>query len=247
MNKGFWCFLVALMAQSQLASADELNCFGTAYGAVKGTAIKSEIPEALARAHERELYPPAAQDRIRSQDKPLSRMPPELLQIQRGAVQSWVGAFINSGLASYSGIDLDRKVFIAIQRRSRRIADKPQRDFGEPKFDAYDNTTFARKFSNEQFVQMEVVSTRRFFATDQALLAAFACIANAIWRSDEKLDRGPMLLPRRSDTLEESSFLYDREEAHEKWFSYRKPYDVDGPLSVVLKQFATTRYEWPSK
>jgi hypothetical protein len=246
MNWGIGCcsLLVAILFQAHAAGADGVDCFGAPYAARKVDASQYEMPNPPEVIRDSGALPSVSNaDRIQRQDKQLASLPPELSRIRRGALEWWLGAFINDGLSGYSGIDLDRKLAVNIERRTRAARAAAPLAIAALSFAEYDPTTFARAFSSEQFEQMEVVSTRRL---DDAQLAAFVCIANEVWKIAPKPTQVPRMMP--TDMLGASNLLRDQATVRGKWFTFEKSFERGGPLSVVLEQAAPVRtYKWPMR
>ncbi len=64
----------------------------------------------------------------------LESPPPEIARIKRGYVSSFVGAFINDGLESWFGVDLDRMEAVSVQRHIYDKRAEQIKPFIEPTF-----------------------------------------------------------------------------------------------------------------
>jgi TonB family protein len=217
---------------SQVQGSVTPSCYGTPYGAQKANSHKPvEVPVSDPPAPPEASLAPmreTVRDRIRIQAKPLE-YPPEIARIKRGYISSFVGAFINDGLASWSGIDLDRMEVISVQRRiydRRATLTKP---FDEPTFQTWDNRSFERKWSSKDRTEMEAVLIGDLEGPDAN---AFVCIANKIWERDEPSTDE---IPSSSDTLSSSSILIDTTVVGGKTFQSGATVLPQGPLTSVIK------------
>jgi hypothetical protein len=225
-------------------SDDPANCLGVGYANQKVAALKGELREPIPPPSSTNMRPTISEDtRIQFQDKQLPSLPPELLHVQRGATQSWVGGFINDGLSSFTAIDLDRNVAISISRRTRALRpgdSAPLAKWPAPSFARYDTTSFVRSYSGERMEEMEVVTTAEL---EYGQREAFVCIANALWNATP--DPNPVM---PTDTLQQSGTLHDRIREGGKWFAFQKSYEMHGPLSIVFgSAFPSQNYQWPPK
>jgi hypothetical protein len=134
--------------------------------------------------------------RILTRDQGLS-VPAEIRRIRRGYVESFLGAFINDGLAHWDGVDLDRNLVVVVQRRIHDERAAMPRSFDDPSLPPrrHAGLIFGRKFASGRRTELEVVS---ILTIDPAALEAFVCVANAAWAavpappamtSDGSLDR----------------------------------------------------------
>ena len=102
----------------QRITPPEPSCYDTPYAKDKvGFDGKSAIFGRTAdNAPRYQSIPSAPAERIILQTNRL-QTPPEIAAIERGYTHHWVGGFINDGLVTWSGIDLDRRISINVQRR----------------------------------------------------------------------------------------------------------------------------------
>ena len=166
----------------------------------------------------------AGNDRqILTHPNPLGR-PPEIERIRRGYVTHFMGAFINDGLESWQGIDLDRSLVISV---ARRIADRradPSRSVTDPQFPSESRGhIFARKFSSPERVELEVVST---LAIDMFDLEAFVCVANAAWAAP--VGESQMI----SDGFRDA-WLLDQQLKDGAMMTHRKPIYSSAPFDGI--------------
>lgn len=229
-------------------AANEPNCFGALYGSEKrdyaGRQQIGRAPQVRPQATNlRNL--PLPSPRIQVQSTTLGT-PPEIQRIERGYVTSWVGGFINDGLMSWSGIDLDRREAISVIRRIYDTRAKLSRPFGEPVFDEWDHVSIARTWSTDQRTETEVVKRRSLEPNE---LTAFVCIANGAWgvRQKSALD---LMETIPTDTLANNATLQDRTEENGAVFSYSRSVEPGDPLAWAAGQIllqGLPRIDWPAK
>jgi hypothetical protein len=215
--------------EAQASTENDLSCSHHPYGEVKNGIVDKSVSAA-----DTELAPTAAganvadAGKILIQTRPLDALPPEITRIQRGLVKRFVGKFVNDGLLTWSGVDLDRRVAIAIERRVfDRRAHQP-RPVPDPQFSRQREATFARKWSGDGRIEVEVVS---IFPISSVEARAFVCAANPEWAA-----KGP--LPEQ-DTGEMAAgdtdfFLLDRRPEQGVSYRYTKTVDLGQNLAVVL-------------
>jgi TonB family protein len=219
--------------RSQVQGSITPSCYGTPFGAQKADSAKAfEFPATETPAPPHPPMPPegeAAKKRIRIQAMPLESPPPEIARIKRGYISQFIGGFINDGLASWFGVDLDRMEVISVQRHiydRRATLTKP---FIDPSFQAWDDRSFVRKWSDKDRTEMEAVLLGVLDGPDAN---AFICIANKIWERDSpSADE----IPSQSDTISSSSMLVDTTIASGKTFQSSVTVLPQGPLEAVIK------------
>jgi hypothetical protein len=226
------------------ASAANPRCFDEPYAAVKvGYNSRQEIqadPGAETAAGT-SANGGAPFQRVYVQAHPLGD-PPEISRIQRGVVSNFVGLFINDGLVHWDGVDLDRMEMVSV---ARRIYDKRasfSRPFGDPEFLDFDKSTIVRTWSDDQRIEMEVVS--RSSLTPQQI-QAFVCVANAVWRQPPRDLRS---MPMMTDAAPGSNVLHLFDRAHDRGrtYLYEKDEFRSSPLDVVINAInRQMKYEWP--
>jgi TonB family protein len=218
---------------SQAQGSITPSCYGTPYGAQKAHSRKpSEVPVSdRAGPPDLPLAPVGGvvKDRMRTQAMPLESPPPEIARIKRGYISSFIGGFINDGLASWGGIDLDRMEIVSVQRQiydRRATLTKP---FIDPTFQPWDHRSFGRKWSDKDRTEMEVVLIGDLSGPD---VNAFVCVANKIWERDEpSVDE----IPSQSDTLSSSNYLIDTTVVAGKTLQSGATVLPQGPLEAVIK------------
>jgi hypothetical protein len=196
--------------------------------------VKNGIVDKSALAADAESAAPAAganvsdAGKILLQPRPLDALPPEIARIQKGMVKRFVGKFVNDGLLTWSGVDLDRRVAIAIERRVfDRRAHRP-RQVSDPQFSRQRGSTFARKWSEAGRTEVEVVS---IFPISSVEAQAFVCAANPPWAAKGALPA------RDADEMAEGDtdfFLLDRRPEQGVSYRYTKTIELGEGLAVVL-------------
>jgi TonB family protein len=209
------------------------SCYGTLFGAQKADGAKARefsATDTPPQAHS-PMAPEgkAAKKRIRIQALPLESPPPEIARIKRGYISQFIGGFINDGLASWFGVDLDRMEVISVRRDiydRRATLTKP---FIDPSFQSWDDRSFVRKWSDKERTETEAVLLGVLDGPDAD---AFICIANKIWERDEpSADE----MPNQTDTISSSSRLIDTTVASGKTFQSSVTVLPQGPLEAVIK------------
>lgn len=218
----------------------EPSCYGTPYAEQKtGFDGKSSIFGRTAdNVPKSQPAPPRAPvERIILQTNRL-QTPPEIAAIERGYTHHWVGGFINDGLATWSGIDLDRRLSINVQRRVWDARAQLSRRFMDPVFTEYDRYSFARKWASETRVETEVVQIK---SLDQNDITVFVCVANGAWAF--RLPDPRMHFGRMSDTLVNDTILYDRQFEKGEGVLYRKTMNL-APPKFAMNSESFPAYKW---
>jgi hypothetical protein len=205
------------------------NCYNVPY-AEKKAAHDSKSPIPGRTADNTPIFQPLPQSRAERIIIQSNRLPtpPEIAAIERGYTYHWVGGFINDGLATWTGIDLDRRLFINVQRRVWDARAQMSRRFSDPVFPDYDTTSFARKWATDQRVETEVVQIRIFYPDE---MSAFVCVANGAWLYAP--DKSQRAFTMMSDTLINETVLYDRQFEQGQGVLYKKKVDYDSPLQAL--------------
>jgi len=215
---------------AQASTAEKkVPCSRHPYGEVKNGVVDRSLITA-----EAESAAPAAganvsdAGKILIQTRPLEALPPEIARIQRGFAKRFVGKFVKDGLLTWSGVDLDRRVAVAIERRVfDRRAHQP-RPVADPQFSRQGEPTFARKWSEEGRTEVEVVSV---FPISSVEAQAFLCAANPEWAAKGALpDQDPEEMAQ-GDT---DFFLIDRRTEQDVSYRYTKTVELGEGLAVVL-------------
>ena len=160
---------------------------------------------------------------------PLDPLPLEVARIRRGLVKRFTGKFIKDGVTAWSAIDLERLVAVSIERRVFDFRTHQSRPIPDPVFSQAEQLDFARKWTDGQRTEVEVVKVFPITVVEAQL---FVCAANPVWA-----DKSP--LPEDDGTDEMSPgvtdvFLLDRRQAQDLAYKYIKPIDMSENLAGVL-------------
>lgn len=208
------------------------SCYGVPYGAQKADSLKSyEVPTSSSSSLPDQPLAPMGEpvkNRLRVQTMPLESPPPEIARIKRGYVRSFVGAFINDGLESWFGVDLDRMEAVSVQRHIYDKRAELTKPFIEPTFTWWDNLSFERKWRDKDRAEMEIVLLQ---VLDGPQVNAFVCIANKIWERDAPSNDE---IPYQSDTISSSSMLFDSKVTDGKTLQSNVMVLPGGPMEAVI-------------
>jgi hypothetical protein len=194
--KRAWLFglLVSLASASCTAQqpAQDDSCYGDAFG--NGAVGASRV------GYEGKISPKVIVDSA-AVAGPFRSRPLEIATIQRGAFTEFIGGFINDGLASWTGLDLDGREIIYITRKVWDKRASLSQPFEFPAPDKYPAETVVRKWTSEDGnrKELEVVQRSRLRAEE---IQAFVCLANVEWAQPR---RPPGMGP--TDTLSSSFTL----------------------------------------
>jgi hypothetical protein len=200
------------------------------YGELKGGDVRS-VTELKAS----EPIPFAADDHPYDAGKllvlnhPLDTLPPEVARIRRGLVKRFTGQFTRDGVYAWSALDLERLVAVAVERRVFDIRAHQSREVADPVFTRIEQLVFARKWTDGQRVEVEVV---KVFPISMVEAEVFVCAANPLWA-----DKKP--LPELDDSAEISDgltdvFLLDRRQSQDVAYKYSKTVYLNGNLGNIL-------------
>ena len=170
-----WLFglLVALASASCTAQrpAQEDSCYGDAFG--KGAV------DAMTVTYDGKVSPKVIVDSA-AVSGPFRSPPLEIATIQRGASTEFIGGFINDGMASWTGVDLDGREIIRITRTVWDKRASLTRPFEFPSPDKYPAETVVRKWTSEDGnrKELEIVQRSPLRAEE---IQAFVCLANIEW------------------------------------------------------------------
>ncbi|HVW69885.1 MAG TPA: hypothetical protein VHB68_12980 [Steroidobacteraceae bacterium] len=213
----------------QPAATEGPYCEHHPYGEVKSGDIQRSVvavasePVAIASDDH-----PADAGKLLILDHPLESLPPEIARIRRGVVKRFTGKFVKDGVMTWSGLDLERLVAVSVERRVFDFREHYSRPVPDPRFTTVEQLSFARKWTNGQRTEVEVVAV---FPVTLVEAQLFVCAANPAWASKEPLGG--------DDTDEMSAgvtdvFLLDRRQASGLVYSFNKPVDMTEGLSAVL-------------
>jgi hypothetical protein len=159
---------------------------------------------------------------------PLDPLPPEVARIRRGMVKRFTGKVIKDGTTAWSAIDLERLVAVSVERQVYDLRMHQSRPVADPVFSQLEHLDFARKWSDGQRTEVEVVKVFPITLVEAQL---FVCAANPAWADKNPLDEeeaGGM-----SDGVTDV-FLLDRRQAQDLSYRYIKPIDMTENLAGVL-------------
>jgi hypothetical protein len=159
---------------------------------------------------------------------PLEPLPLEVARIRRGMVKRFTGKFIKDGVTAWSAIDLERLVAVSVERHVFDFRTHQSRPITDPIFSQVEHLDFARKWSDGQRTEVEVVKVFPITLVEAQL---FVCAANPAWA-----DKNP---PGEVDTDDLSDgitdvFLLDRRQAKDLSYKYIKPIEMTENLAGVL-------------
>jgi hypothetical protein len=191
----------------------------------KVTELKASEPSPLA-ADDR----PYDAGKLLVLNHPLDPLPPEIARIRRGIVKRFTGKFIRSGMMTWSGLDLERLVAVSVERRVYDIRAHESRPIPDPVFTRTEQLSFARKWTDGQRVEVEVI---KVFPITLVEAEVFVCAANPLWANKKPLpeledDSGEM-----ADGVTDV-FLLDRREAQDVAYKYSKTVYLTQNLTNIL-------------
>lgn len=160
---------------------------------------------------------------------PLDPLPPEIARIHRGLVKRFTGKFVKDGVTAWSGVDLEHLVGVSVERRVFDFRTHQTRAVGDPVFTQTQELSFARKWSDGQRTEVEVV---RVFPINLAEAQLFVCAANPVWA-----DKKPVPEDENDSAMSEGAtdvFLLDHRQAQDLSYQYEKPVYMTESLAVIL-------------
>jgi hypothetical protein len=173
--KGVWLcgLLVAFASVSCTAqqSMQQDNCYGNAFG--KGAV------DAVRVTYQGEISPKVTVD-SGAVTGPFRTPPLEMATIQRGAFTEFIGGYINDGLASWTGVDLDSREIVSIRRTVWDKRSAMSRHFEFPPPGKYPAETVVRKWTSEDGNRKELEIVQRSPLRPEEI-QAFVCMANIEW------------------------------------------------------------------
>jgi hypothetical protein len=160
---------------------------------------------------------------------PLDPLPPEIERIRKGMVKRFTGKFIKDGTIAWTAIDLERLVGVSVERRVFDIRAHQSRPVPDPVFTQIEQLAFARKWTDGQRTEVEVVKVFPITLVEAQL---FVCAANPNWA-----DKNP--LPEDDDVTDMSDgitdvFLLDRRTQQDVVYRFSKPIDLSDNFAGVL-------------
>ncbi len=191
----------------------------------KAVAAKSSEPMAIALDDR-----PVVAGKLVAVSHPLDPLPPEIARIRRGLVNRFTGKFVKDGLYTWSGVDLDRLVAVSVERRVFDLRAHQSRAVADPVFTQTEQLSFARKWTDGQRTEVEVI---RVFPISLADAQAFVCEANHLWDNKRPL-------PEEEDPSGEMSdgatdvFLLDYRQQQDVAYKFDKPVDMSQSMAGIL-------------
>lgn len=160
---------------------------------------------------------------------PLEPLPVEIARIRRGVVKRFTGKFIKDGVLAWSAVDLERLVGVSVERRVFDFRTHQSRPVPDPVFSQAEHLSFARKWSDSQRTEVEVVKVFPITLIEAEL---FVCAANPSWadKNPQADDDGPDEMADGVTDL----FLLDRRQAQNLSYKYVKPIDMSENLASIL-------------
>ena len=158
----------------------------------------------------------------------LEPLPLEVARIRRGMVKRFTGKFIKDGVTAWSAIDLERLVAVSVERHVFDFRTHQSRPIDDPIFSQVEHLDFARKWSDGQRTEVEVVKVFPITLVEAQL---FVCAANPSWANKNPL--GEDDTDDMSDGITDV-FLLDRRQAQDLSYKYIKPIDMTENLASVL-------------
>jgi hypothetical protein len=190
----------------------------------RSVGVKSREPVAVAS----DDYPYNA-GKLLVLSHPLDPLPVEIARIRRGIVKRFTGKFVRDGVTAWSGVDLERLVAVSVERRVFDFRSHQTRAVADPVFTQTEELSFARKWSDGQRTEVEVV---KVFSINLIEAQLFVCAANPVWA-----DKNPV--PEEEDDSAMSAgvtdvFLLDHRQAQDVSYRYDKPVYMTENLAAVL-------------
>jgi hypothetical protein len=161
---------------------------------------------------------------------PLDSAPPEITRIRRGLVNRFTGKFIKDGLYTWSAVDLDRLMAVYVERRVFDLRAHQSRAVSDPVFTHIEQLSFARKWSDRQRTELEVIDV---FPIALGEAQSFVCEANRIW-----VDKRP--LPEEEDVSGQMSdgaadvFLLDYRQQQGVSYKFRKTVEMTETMANIF-------------
>ncbi len=217
------------MAQPSAAAGP--FCGPHSYGENKGgevertVTLKSAEPIAIAADDH-----PSDAGKLLVLNHPLDPLPPEIARIRRGVVKRFTGKFTKDGLVAWSGLDLERLLAVSVERRVFDLRAHQSRAVPDPVFRQVEQLSFARKWTDGQRIELEVVEVFPITLVEAQL---FVCAANPVWADKKPLPEQEDLAGEMSDGVTDV-FLLDRREEQDVSYKYTKPVYMTQGMAAVL-------------
>ncbi|HZO23599.1 MAG TPA: hypothetical protein VFB37_13940 [Steroidobacteraceae bacterium] len=201
------------------------------FGEIKGgeveraVTLKSAEPMAIAADDH-----PSDAGKLLVLNHPLDPLPPEVARIRRGIVKRFTGKFIRDGQMSWSGLDLERLVAVSVERRVFDLRAHQSREVPDPVFTQTAQLSFARKWTDGQRTEVEVVEV---FPITLVEAQFFVCAANPLWADKKPLPEVEDVSGDLSDGTTDV-FLLDRRQQQDVTYRYTKTVYMSPNLAAVL-------------
>jgi hypothetical protein len=160
---------------------------------------------------------------------PLDALPPEIARIRRGIVKRFTGQFTRDGVYAWTALDLERLVAVSVERRVFDLRAHQSRQVADPVFTRIEQLSFARKWTDGQRTEVEVI---KVFPISMVEAEVFVCAANPLW-ADKKplpeLDDDGQIIDGVTDV-----FLLDRRQAQDVAYKYSKTVYPNENLANIL-------------
>ena len=184
---------------------------------------------------------PADASKLLVLDHPLDPLPLEIARIRRGMVKRFTGRFIKDGVMAWSALDLDRLVAVSVERRVFDLRTHQSRPVADPVFTRIEHLSFARKWTDSQRTEIEVVNVFPIGILEAQL---FVCAANPVWA-----DKNPLAEDETDDMADGVTdvFLLDHRVTQGLTYTYDKPIDMTENLAGIMGsiwQHAPRGPEW---
>jgi len=199
------------------------------FGEVKGGDIQHSVSPASAEpvAIAADDHPSDA-GKLLVLEHPLEPLPPEIARIRRGVVKRFTGKFIRDGEMAWSALDLERLVAVSVERRVFDFRTHQSRPVEDPVFSRVEQLSFARKWTDGQRTEVEVVKVFPITLVEAQLVV---CAANPAWADKNPLsDEDPNAMAEGVV----DAFLLDRRQTQGLVYKYDKPIDMNENLAIVL-------------
>jgi hypothetical protein len=161
---------------------------------------------------------------------PLDPLPPEIARIRRGLVKRFTGKFTKDGVTGWSGLDLDRLVAVSVERRVYDLRAHQSRPVADPVFNQSEQLSFARKWTDGQRTEVEVIEVFPIMLPEAQLLV---CAANPVWAEKKPPDDGEDLDADLTDGVTDV-FLLDYRRQQDVSYKYSKPVYLTANLANIL-------------
>jgi hypothetical protein len=200
------------------------------YGEVKAgdiqhsVSILSSEPVAMAADDH-----PSDAGKLLALDHPLEPLPPEISRVRRGVVKRVTGKFIHDGEIAWSALDLERLVAVSVERHVFDFRTHQSRPVTDPVFTRVEQLSFARKWTNGQRTEVEIV---KIFPISLVEAQLFVCAANPSWANKAPLQEDDDIDAMAQGVTD--VFLLDRRQVQGVVYKYTKPIDMTDNLAIVL-------------